>query len=136
MGGTKLAPQIKISPSEQLQALIEDPFERTQDVHLGLSVHLKLSPLHQSDPKLWNELLQILKTTRDFMTHPTPDACDFNQIVGDAIEKHAWGYPAKITTKVIQYFYSGQQKNTPAWLEKNQEFRFDTIRALALQPKV
>lgn len=96
----------------------------------------KLEPLYEADSKSWNDLLQVVKTTRDFMTHPTPDASDFDKIVGDAMEKYTWTRPAQIVEQVMRYFYTNQTHKMPKWLDKNQEFCFKAICALSVQSRL
>jgi hypothetical protein len=96
---------------------------------------LGVEPLDKADPKLWNKMLQVLKITRDFLTHPTPDVSDFNRIIGDAMGKHSWSFPTRIVEQVIGHLLKNQKKAAPNWLNENQEFRFGPILALKVQPK-
>ena len=96
-----------------------------------LCCQLQLTPLHTDDPKLWKNLLEVVKLRRDFLTHPKPDPEKFDKIIGDAINKDSWEFPSRVAEDVIGYFYASQKDREPDWLRKNREFRFEGIRALS-----
>ena len=113
--------------------LLKRELRETKDCITELCIQLKIKPLHEANPKLWTDLIQTLKETRDFLTHPRPDAVEFDTIVGDAVEKHAWAVPAHIAEQVIRYFHVAQKRRPPGWLSANKEFRIEAIRALSVQ---
>ena len=121
--------------AKSFKHLLKSDLKEMKDCITELCTYYNLQPLHVAEPKLWNDLQQVVKTTRDFMTHPTPDAVEFNKIIGDAMKKHTWARPAQIAEQVMRYFYTGQTQKPPEWLKENKEFRFETIRALSVQSR-
>jgi len=126
----------KYPKAKSFKHLLKTDLKELKDCIKEACKHYGLKPLHTAEPKLWYDLLQVLKTTRDFMTHPTPDATEFDKIVGDALKKHTWAKPSQIAEQVLRYFYTNQTQKPPEWLKKNQEFCFKAICALSVQPRV
>ena len=43
---------------------------------------LGIPPIHVNDPILWDNLLQVVKVTRDFLSHPSLEPDKVNSIMG------------------------------------------------------
>lgn len=128
--------QAKYPKAKGFKHLLKTDLRELKDSINELCAHYNLEPLHKSNPEVWNGLLQIVKATRDFMTHPTPDAVEFNKIVGDAVQKHTWGKPAHIVEQTMIHFFDKQGLASPEWIKKNTDFQIEAIRALATQPTI
>jgi hypothetical protein len=122
--------------AKSFKHLLKTDLKELKDGLSEACLHYGVKPMHLADPQLWNEFLKIVKWTRDFMTHPTPDPIEFSKIIGDALEKHTWERPARIAERVIQYFYAAESQTPPEWLKQNKEFCFETIRALSAQSRL
>ncbi len=127
--------RVKYPNAESFEHLLNSNLRRLKDSITELCLHLNLQPLAEADPPLWIELLQVLKKTRDFMVHPTPNPSEFHKVVSEAMERHSWGKPIEITERVMRYFFSRQPENVPSWLSKNEDFCFEAIRALRVAPR-
>jgi hypothetical protein len=97
-----------------------------------LCLQYKIKCLRDENPKLWKDFHEVVKRTRDFMTHPKPEQVEFNKITGDAFGKRSWAFPSKVAEEVIGYFYDAQGYTKPPWLKENQEFQIPIILALSV----
>jgi hypothetical protein len=117
--------------AKDFEHLLKTDLRELKDCITELCVHLNLQPLHIAQPKVWNNLLQVVKETRDFMTHPRPEQVEFNKIIGDAFGKRSWAFPSKVAEETIGYFYDARKYTRPPWLKENREFQVPIILALS-----
>ena len=93
-----------------------------------LCKEFKFPQIYESEPKLWQELLELLEKARDFLVHPNPEEDIFQiyckQLVNT--EKPFNTFP-EVAAGIIKYFYKYGKGNPPSFLEKNELFFISEI---------
>lgn len=120
--------------AQSVEHLFNSDLKEVKEALKFLCSFHKIKPIHEAEPILWNDFLQVVKTTRDFFSHPIPDEHKFDKIVGDAFTKHNWQFASSIAVGIISYFYSAKNLEIPNWLKENQDFKIESIRALRVIP--
>ncbi len=92
----------------------------------ALSRGLQVRPLHEKSPRLHQQLNELVKEHRHFLTHPSPSS--FGKKVSEITEKIEWGFPVLVAQDVIRYFYEETNTSLPDWLVGDSNlFRIPTI---------
>ena len=90
-----------------------------------------ISPLHESEPILWNQLCQTVEDMRHFIIHPKPYPNIFQEKMNSIMVRYKLNQYFKIAEEVIRYFYTNTNATIPDWLNKNTLFRFLNSNDLA-----
>lgn len=72
-----------------------------------------LKPIHEAEPKLWQNLNEFVKHYRDFFLHPNPVL--FEKYVGKAGNAQ-WQLASKTVSGILEYVYAGCNGNVPKWV--------------------
>ena len=120
--------QKRFPKAKDLQHLLNSDLKEVKDAIKIICEESKIEKLHEADPILWNELINVLKPVRDFLSHPYANSEEFNKIMDEAMTKHSWNFPSKVAEKVISYFYEKTSRPTPDWVKQNQDFAVQTIK--------
>ena len=129
----------KLHPELNAKALYEDFYQKYGDkdnfadlknTEIGkmkgklkvLCNEFKFPQIYDSEPKLWQELLELLEKTRDFLIHPNPDEDIFQKYCKLlSTEKPFQTFP-EVAASIIKYFYNSAKVQPPSYLEKNELF--------------
>jgi hypothetical protein len=84
--------------------------------------------IYDKEPKLWQEFLELLENTRDFLVHPNPEEDIFQKYCKQLVntEKPFITFP-EVAAGLIKYFYENSNSNPPSFLEKNELFFISEI---------
>ena len=88
------------------------------------------SQLHDVNPKLWQDFLDILKPARDFLAHPVPDPNIVQERMNQMISDTPSGKYVEITIGIIEHFYEQAHKTKPSWLDRNELLQFEATRLI------
>ena len=78
---------------------------------------------------LWQQILDISESMRDFIVHPDPRSDRFQSYMDKIMQSYRTGLYSEIASKTIRYFYEKRgSKQVPAWLDKSLLFRFITSK--------
>jgi hypothetical protein len=72
-----------------------------------------LKPIHDVEPKLWQNLNEFVKHYRDFFLHPNPDL--FEEYVGKAGNAQ-WQLASSTACGILCYVYAGCNGSVPNWV--------------------
>lgn len=103
--------------STDFEALMRGPLGELKAALKELAVQLKVPPLHTAKPHLWQELTEFVKTYRDYFVHPNPER--FHEHV-EGFGNLQYGFPSRVATEVVAYFFGATGNATPAWLVQSQ----------------
>ena len=76
---------------------------------------MSIEDISVAEPRVWNDLNQVLKQSRDFLVHPTKDPALFQSAMDRMIKKH-FAFPIQVAEKTITYFYAKTHSKVPKWL--------------------
>ena len=93
-----------------------------------LCKEFKIPQIYEKDSKLWQEFLELLEKTRDFLVHPNPEEEIFHKYCKQLVntEKPFLTFP-KVASEVIKHFYNFSKINPPNFLENNELFFISEI---------
>ena len=93
-----------------------------------LCEEFKFPQIYEKEPKLWQEFLELLEKTRDFLVHPNPEEDIFHKYCKQLIntEKPFITYP-DVAAGIIKHFYNSSKTQPPSFLEKNELFFISEI---------
>ena len=98
----------------------------------ALTSALAIPHIHDEDPALWQQILAISESMRDFIVHPDPRNDRFQEYMDKIMQAYKAGLYSEIATKTIRYFYKKRGgKSAPEWLDKSLLFRFLNGKDLA-----
>lgn len=90
---------------------------------------LGIEDISTAEPRIWNDLNQVVKQSRDFLVHPKKDPALFQNVMNGITRKN-FGFPIQVAEKTIAYFYSRTRpKVIPKWLSENDEYSIPEIAA-------
>ena len=117
----------KYKKHNSLEHLLKTELKELKCMCNELSDCLGIPRIHDANSALWNQLLQILKTARDFFVHPIPDIEKMGKVIDTTMIKNSWSFPSDIAAEVIKFFYTQKGKSVPEFLTKRQHFRYTQI---------
>lgn len=95
-----------------------------------LCVLYKIKTICDSNPELWGKFNQLLKDARHFIIHPKPEPDEFQENINKILSNHNTGEYVNIASEILEYYYTGTQKNPPEWLKKNSLLDFSGINVV------
>jgi len=113
----------------QISDLLRNDLGELKEGLKELCLALNIKKINEANPELWNDLLNVVKQTRDYLVHPKPDPAEFQQIAGEMIAKRNFNFPVSTAENVIGYFYDHCLGNRPDWIRENQEYSIIRIDA-------
>lgn len=117
--------------ANSLGELLNRELKQLKDVLKAISEVHNIKPLHEAEPRIWNDLLQVVERVRHFLTHPVLNQDEFDEIVGEAGTRRSWEFPSTVAEKTIAYFYDANGYPVPDWVHENQEFTIEGFRPLS-----
>jgi hypothetical protein len=94
----------------------------------------RLPPLHDAEPRLWQDFLNLIQAHRHFLVHPYPEPDLFHDTATAMLLKTGMSKYPKTAAEVIRHFYTHGNNAAPVWLEANRLYEFTGIRALPQLP--
>lgn len=82
----------------------------------------KISKIHDTDTKLWQEFKGLLEKVRHFLVHPFPDPTKFQDMMKTILQEKKLGHYVQIAQDIIKHFYMETGIEVPNWIEKNTLF--------------
>lgn len=74
-----------------------------------------IQPLHEAEPKLWQNLNELVKYYRDFFLHPNPEL--FEEYVGKAGNAQ-WQLASKTVSGILAYIFTSTNGTVPNWVNE------------------
>jgi hypothetical protein len=75
-----------------------------------------IQPLHEAEPKLWQNLNEFIKHYRDFFLHPNPER--FEEYVGKAGNAQ-WQLASKTVSGILAYIFNSTNGTVPSWVNES-----------------
>lgn len=72
-----------------------------------------ITPIHEANPKVWQELNVFLREYRNYFVHP--DSESFSDFI-NGIGCHQLNLGPRVATEIIKYFYTATETPVPGWL--------------------
>jgi len=93
-----------------------------------LCKEFKIPQIFEKEPKLWQEFLELLEKTRDFLVHPNPEEDLIQKYCKQLVntEKPFITFP-EVAAGIIKHFYNSSKAQPPSFLEKNELFFISEI---------
>ncbi len=93
-----------------------------------LCKEFKFPQIYEKEPKLWQEFLELLEKTRDFLVHPNPEEDIIQKYCKQLVntEKPFITFP-EVAAGIIKHFYKSGKVNPPSFLYKNELFFISEI---------
>ena len=114
----------------------EDRFENLKNTEIGkmkekikvLCKEFNFRQIHETNSKLWQEFLELLEKTRDFLVHPNPEDDIFHKYCKQLVntEKPFVAFP-EVAAGIIRHFYNSSKSQPPNYLDKNELFFISEI---------
>jgi hypothetical protein len=98
---------------ESFEQLMAGPLKEIKCAIKELSLLKGISPIHKSDPKLWQNLNEFLKNYRDFFLHPNPEL--FESFVGK-VGNAQWQLPSRTASGILAYIFKEENGSIPHWV--------------------
>ena len=136
----KIAELNKLHPELNVKALYdefyqeygkEDNFINLKNTQVGkmkekmkvLCKEFNFPQIYDNEPKLWQEFLELIEKTRDFLIHPHPEEDLIQKYCKQLVntEKPFITFP-EVAAGIIKYFYNSSNSKPPSYLEKNELF--------------
>ena len=122
--------QNKFPQAKTFEHLMNSDLKKINDQINILSDILGIPQIHSSDGELWNDFLKVVKLTRDFLIHPSPEPEKVDKIVGHVYSKRDWSYPSEVASKILLHFMQHTKSQIPDWVSHNTLIRVTNIKAL------
>jgi hypothetical protein len=123
--------QQKYPKATNFEHLLNSDLKDIKEQLKAMAEILDIPPIHVNDPILWNNLLQVLKVTRDFLTHPSLDPDKVDSVIGHVMTKRDWRFASGVASKVILHFIQMTGSPVPEWIHENTLFTIPLINVLA-----
>ncbi|MEP4545584.1 MAG: hypothetical protein ABJ000_05335 [Saccharospirillum sp.] len=107
----------RYSKFESFEKLMSSELRSVKTALKVLIEELNLKPLHSEEPKLWQNLTELLKNYRDFFLHPNPEK--FHEHVESAGNK-SWGLASSTVEGILSYIFLNTSGNVPSWVFKSE----------------
>ena len=78
-----------------------------------------ITPFHEANPKVWQELNKFLREYRNYFAHPDPES--FSDFI-NGIGCHQLNLGPRVATEIIKYFYTATGTPVPGWLSERGIF--------------
>lgn len=72
-----------------------------------------ITPIHEANPKVWQELNVFLREYRNYFVHPDPES--FSDFI-NGIGCHQLNLGPRVATEIIKYFFTATETPVPGWL--------------------
>jgi hypothetical protein len=86
--------------------------------------------IHDKDPALWHEFLDLLEDTRHALVHANPDDAVFARTAERVYSTDPYRKYPRIAADVIAYFFRSANAKVPEYLERNQLFLVSGIEII------
>lgn len=123
--------QQKYPKATNYEHLLNSDLKEIKEQLKAMADILGVPPIHVNDPILWDNLLQVLKVTRDFLSHPSLQPDKVDSIIGHVMTKRDWRFPSGVASKVILHFIQSTDSPVPEWIHENALITIPLINVLS-----
>ena len=106
----------KHSQCASFEELMAGPLKSIKAALKELIALKGLEPLHEEEPKLWQNLNEIIKHYRDFFLHPNPEL--FEEYVGK-VGNEQWQLASTTVSGILAYVFKNTSGSVPRWVSES-----------------
>ncbi len=103
--------------------------EIKEQIKVAAEIH-GIPQIRIQDAVLWEEFLQVVKVTRDFLVHPSPEPEKMNNIIGHVFTKRDWKFPSEVASKILLHFMKNTGSPVPPWVMHNELISIPSVTVL------
>ncbi len=115
--------QLKYPKAQGFEHLMNSDLKEVKEQLKVLAEILGIQAIHLKDQTLWNDFLQVVKVTRDFVAHPSSEPDKVNKIFGHVFTKRDWKFASDVASKILLHFMEQTNSEIPAWVNQNTLFK-------------
>jgi hypothetical protein len=115
--------QMKYPKAQTFEHLMNSDLKEVKDQLKVLADLLGIQAIHLKDQILWNDFLQVVKVTRDFLAHSSPNPDKVDKIIGHVFTERDWKFPSDVASKIILHFLELTNSEIPPWVRQNTLFK-------------